>query len=128
MISKDLVNITNTTKNRLPRLSFESIKDAILGKNYELSIAVVGSSRMTKLNLIYRNKKGSTDVLSFGLEKNSGEIVFDLEKVRSKAKLHDLSFEKYFKKLFIHGLLHLKGFEHGSRMKVEELKFENNFN
>lgn len=47
--------------------------------------------------------------LKFG----SGEIFINPEKARSKAKQFDRPYENYIKFLFVHGLMHLKGHDHG---------------
>ncbi len=74
------VVLSSTLKNNffVPKffnnLPFEKIKDDILGKKYELSIVLVGKKRGRTLNKKYRNKDYATDVLSFEISKNSGEI------------------------------------------------------
>ena len=75
----------------------------------------------------YRNKKGPTNVLSFSLEKNDGEIFIDLEKVKKESKDLKTGYKKIFITLFIHSLLHLKGFDHGSKMEAQEEIFKKKF-
>jgi probable rRNA maturation factor len=116
-------HIINKTKGKLPRLPFVSIKDKILGQEYELSLGFVSSSTQRKINRIYRGKDKSTNVLSFPLSENAGEITFDLVLVRKDAPSFDMTYTTFLKYLFIHGCLHLKGFEHSSTMEKEEKKF-----
>ncbi len=116
-------NITNKTKGRLPSLPFVSIKDKILGPTYDLSVSFVGSITQRKLNSTYRGKDRTTNILSFTLSKTSGEITFDLAQVKRDAPFFDMKYSKFLKYLFIHGCLHLKGFEHSSTMEKEEKKF-----
>lgn len=87
---------------------FKKIKDDILGKEYELSLVFAKDSLMKKLNLTYRKKNKSTNVLSFSLSENEGEIF-----IRESDK-KDALF------LFIHSLLHLKGYEHCAKMEIQE--------
>lgn len=115
--------IINKTKSKLPRLPFVSIKEKILGPKYDLSVSFLGSTAQRKINRIYRNKDKTTNVLSFTLSKSSGEITFDLAQVKRDAPLFDMTYPTFLKYLFIHGLLHLKGFEHSSTMEKEEKKF-----
>jgi ssRNA-specific RNase YbeY (16S rRNA maturation enzyme) len=104
-------SITNQTKRPLPRGPFEKLKDKVVGKKYELSLVFIGNKDSHKLNLLYRGKDKPTNVLSFPLSKTSGEIFIDLS-----FKEHSVIF------LFIHGLLHLKGMQHGATMEREEKK------
>ena len=109
-------------KPRISRALLLPVKDAVLGKHYELSVAFVGAAEMRRLNRTYRGKDTSTDILSFPLSKDSGEIVFSPADIRSQAPLFGREVKNFLLFLFIHGLLHLKGMRHGSRMEHEEEK------
>ncbi|MEK7390691.1 MAG: rRNA maturation RNase YbeY [Patescibacteria group bacterium] len=113
-------SIQKTGKGKLPRLPFHRIKEKVLGRTYELSLVLVGPSRIRTLNRIYRRKDKATDILSFPLTKNSGEIFICLNQVKSRAKKISGNANNHVAFLFIHGLLHLKGLDHGSRMEREE--------
>jgi probable rRNA maturation factor len=104
-----------------------SIKDAILGTRYDLSVSFITAREQKKLNSTYRGKDSTTNVLSFPLSDISGEITFDLLKVKSDAPLFDMPYSKFLKYLFIHGCLHLKGYEHSDTMEKEERKFLKKF-
>lgn len=123
MIKEDLVTITNKTKGKLPSLPFVSMKEKILGKKYDLSVSFLSPSQQKKINKKYRGKDKTTNVLSFSLSPNSGEITFDPIQVKHDAPLFDMTYPKFLKYLFIHGCLHLKGFEHSSTMEKEEKKY-----
>lgn len=101
---------------------FLRMKDKILGKKYDLSIVFVGKSLGRKLNLKHRNKNYATDILSFTLDKETGEIFLQPEVLKRKAKEFDRKPENYLNFLVIHGLFHLKGFDHGSIMESEEAR------
>ncbi len=102
---------------------FVLIKNKILNKKYELSLVLITPQAQKKINLKYRNKNESTNILSFPLSKTSGEITMDLQKVKKDAPLFNMSYTQFFKYLFIHGCLHLKGFEHSSTMESQERKY-----
>ncbi|ETB63811.1 TPA: rRNA maturation RNase YbeY [Candidatus Nomurabacteria bacterium] len=123
MDNKEFCTIKNETKGKLPSLPFVSIKEKILGKKYDLSIIFLKEKDQKKINRKYRGKNKSTNILSFPLEKLSGEITFDPQKVKKDAPLFKMRYREFLKLLFIHGCLHLKGFEHSSRMEKEEQKF-----
>ena len=115
--------ITNKTKGKLPRLPFVSIKNKILGEQYEFGMSLLTPREQKKINLKYRGKDETTNILSFPLSDTSGEITIDPLKVKKDAPLFDMNYTQFFKYLFIHGLLHLKGFEHSSTMEKEERKY-----
>ena len=82
---------------------------------------------MRKLNRMYREKDFATDILSFPLSKKTGEIVFCMKEVAARSKLFKKTEVHFLKFLFIHGLCHLKGMTHGSRMETQEIKFRKQF-
>lgn len=122
-MKKGSFDISNKTKGKLPSLPFVEIKNKILGEDYELSIVCVSKRESQKLNKKWRDKDYPTNILSFPLSENSGEIVLQLEKVREDAPNFDMDYPNFLKFLVIHGYLHLKGFEHGSTMEKEEKKY-----
>ncbi len=119
--------ILNMTKGALPSVPFAVIKDAILGKKYELSLVFCGNKKSKELNKIYRNKDYTPNVLSFPLDKNSGEIFINPHVAKKEAVKFDKNYKDFVGFLFIHGCLHLKGMEHGSRMEKAEEKFQKKF-
>ena len=120
--------IKNTTKGKLPRLPFVNITEAILGKKYECSLVVVSSRKSRELNKTYRGKDTSTNILSFPLDEHEGEIFLDLKKARADAPLFNHQYRNFIGFLFIHALLHLKGFDHGVKMENAEKRFRKCFN
>ena len=85
-------------------------------KNHEFTILLTNNIKMKKLNLKFRNKNKITDVLSFPLKIKSknklyvGDIAISFEIInkRSKSSFFDLEFDK----MWIHGYLHLIGYDH----------------
>lgn len=115
------------TKPRVSRPFLLNIKNAVLPRDYELSVAFVDTGVMREINGRYRNKRTSTDILSFPLSPCSGEIIFSMRDIEKRAMLFKRSASNFLAFLFIHGLLHLKGYSHGSRMEREEIKFRKRF-
>lgn len=122
-MNDNFVLIKNSTKGKLPSLPFVAIKDKILGKNYELSIFCAGKILAKKINKERRGKDYVPNILSFSLAKSRGEIIFQLDEIKRGAPEFDMSYKEFTKFLFIHGLLHLKGFEHGKKMETLEKKY-----
>lgn len=123
MIDTELCTITNTTKGKLPRLPFVYMKNAILGDKYELGVSFLSPRKQKEINMKYRGIDKTTNILSFPLSETSGDITFDLIKVKKDAPLFDMTYTKFLKYLFIHGLLHLKGYDHSDIMEKQEKKF-----
>ncbi len=119
--------ITNTTKDKLPRLSFAKLTTAVLGKEYECSLVFVSPKKSRELNRNYRNKDNPTNILSFPLEKNEGEIFLDLKTSRAEAPSFDRSYTNFIAFLYIHALFHLKGYDHSAIMEKQEKKIRKLF-
>lgn len=113
-------NVKSTPK--INGVLFTSIEDKVLGKKYELSVLFAGTKLARRLNKERRGKDYATDILSFPLSDEAGEIIINPDKARKKSKEFDRSFENYLVFIFIHGLFHLKGFDHGSTMESEEAR------
>lgn len=119
------VKIINETTASFPKISFQAIKDIALGRSYRLNFIIVPPARIKRLNLVYRDKDHATDILSFPLSKNEGEIYLCQSEARKKSKEFGMTYEEYFQKLFIHGCAHLKGYDHGRKMEMFETKILN---
>lgn len=115
-----LHHIENKTNERIPRIPFRKITDYTLGPHYELSLAFVDHKRSKELNRRYRHKNSEANILSFPFTKNEGEILIDIKTVKKEAAMLKEKNRSYLTYIFIHGLVHLKGFDHGSKMEGEE--------
>lgn len=96
---------------------FAQLKKEVLGSTYDLSVAFLMPAEMRKVTKQTKNVDKISNVLSFPLSKTSGEILI----CRKAAKPYTVPY------LFIHGLLHLKGFKHGARMESAEGKLLKRF-
>src|SRR5262245_18524782 len=106
---------------------FNKMKIAVLGKDYDLSFAYIDAAKMHELNLKYRNMDKPTDILSFPLSETEGEIYICKTEAEKEMKNFDRPYENFIDFLFIHGLVHLKGYDHGSTMENIEIKFRKEF-
>lgn len=122
------LSITNTTKGKLPRLPFSKMSEAVLGKDYECSLVVVSPRKSRVLNRTYREKDNATNVLSFPLDDQEGEIFLDLETSRKDAPLFERTYKNFIGFLFIHALFHLKGYDHSPKMERGEERIRKIFN
>jgi len=89
-------------------------------KKVSLSLLLSNNKNIKRLNKNFRNKNKSTDILSFPSSKKIkiskstylGDIIISYEYLE-KPKSQDLKlFKQKVLKLFIHGFLHLLGFDH----------------
>ena len=117
---QDSFSIINKTKSKIPNLPFLGIKEDVLGKQYFLSLAFIGKKKMRELNNQYRKINKPTNILSFLLYKNEGEILICPEVVKTQTKKFGKTYPELLQFLVIHGILHLKGMEHSSTMEVLE--------
>jgi len=126
---EETLSIINKTKskNLLPFSVISKIKDEILGKKYFLSLVYLTTKEMQKINKKYRNKNKPTNVLSFCLTKNSGELLLCPSLIKTETKKFERNFTDLLGFLVIHGMLHLKGLEHSSRMEVLEEKYDKKY-
>ncbi len=105
----------------------KKLKKEILKDKYSLSVNFISPKEAKSLNEKYRNKDYTPNILSFPLSKNQGEIFICLSIVRKEAKQFSLSYQDFLKLLLIHGMLHLKGLEHGDEMDKLETKYLQKF-
>jgi probable rRNA maturation factor len=126
-MKEDKFSIINETKGKLPSLPFVQIKNKILGNKYELDLVFVSDKKIHALNRTYRKVDKPTDILSFPIDKSHGEI-FICEKIaKMKAKDFEREYNNFIAFLFIHGCVHLLGFDHGNKMEAIETKFRKIF-
>lgn len=119
-----MVDLTIRARTKIPTLPLDFLVSTILGEDYEVSIVICGEKMIRDLNKKYRGKDAPTDVLSFPLDKKSGELFLCprfIEHHLYKYDGYDLpNARTRYAFLVIHALLHLKGMEHGSTMEREE--------
>ncbi|ADG93770.1 protein of unknown function UPF0054 [Arcobacter nitrofigilis DSM 7299] len=122
-----MIDFDNQTKIDIDVSSLEIIKNELSSKDIELIL--VYNDEIQTLNKEHRNIDKATDVLSFPLEYDMpnmplGSIVISVDFVEDKAKEYNHSFLDELTLLFIHGMLHLLGYDHevdkGEHRKKEE--------
>lgn len=117
-----IVSRNSRIPNGVREFPFEKVIEKILGKKKNVSLVFIDESKMMELNNKYRKKDYSTDILSFP-NMDGGEIFISMKDVKRKSSEYDILHTSYLYFLFIHGLLHLKGMTHGSKMDIQEKKF-----
>jgi len=135
MISIDVVSEYNLWNKRIKKVNifFNSLvkffpkKYKFEKKKISLTILLSNNRNIKELNKKFRNKNKSTDVLSFPTEKKLnikkspyiGDIVISYEFMNKPKTLSNLEFKNKVIKIFIHGFLHLLGYDH---IKLKDFK------
>ena len=117
-----MIDISHTTFfNTVPSsIPFQDIAEYYLGKDYELSLVFVGTREMKKLNNTHRGKDYATNVLSFPYDEQSGEMFICPSVCKKQHKDFERDYENFIAFLYVHGLVHLKGYDHGDTMDEQE--------
>lgn len=83
-------------------------------KGTSLVLLFLGPAKMAELNLRYRRKKGPTDVLSFPAFEAGylGEVIICPAQVKKNARRFKEEFPREWRRVLVHGVLHLLGYDH----------------
>lgn len=129
----------NHTKQRVQKKLFEKllksaekklIKEKRLStkQDFCFELSLIGTSAMTKINKNFRGKNRPTDVISLSyLNKNVksgliGEIFICMPYITKQAKKIGNTLNKELQFLFIHGLLHIFGYDHKKKTDAEKME------
>ena len=126
-----MVNIINRTKYNdfeeyyplIERYYKKTLKVLELEDNYATSLIICGPVSIRRINREYRKIDKVTDVISFALLDDEetveyeddielGDIFINRNRVISQAEEYGHSVKREFVFLFVHGLLHLFGYDH----------------
>ncbi len=101
----------------------------------DVELILTDDKEIQELNRLHRQKDKPTDVLSFPLENIPGmpigSIVISIDTAKKGAEEFGHSIEDEIKLLFIHGLLHLLGYDHeidNGEMREKEKEVIEKFN
>ena len=101
----------------------KTLKTLKMKDNYAVSLIICGPVTIKRINRQYRDIDKATDVISFALLDNEetveyedvielGDIFINRDRVYSQAYDYEHSIKREFVFLFVHGLLHLLGYDH----------------
>jgi probable rRNA maturation factor len=120
----------------VPRVSefCEGILEKLSLDNWEVSIVFCSNEFIWELNNRFRGKDGPTDVLSFSQNEGAedfpmvrdgpqpvGDIVVSLEMLRETVAEFSIDPEEELKRLLIHGVLHLAGYNHSDNSPEQQM-------
>jgi probable rRNA maturation factor len=101
---------------------------------HRLTLVLSDSARLRRLNRKYRGRDRVTDVISFAMlegranpaaARELGDIYISIPRARKQARQYRVSFPEELRRLVVHGLLHLLGYDHirsgpAARMRQKE--------
>lgn len=95
----------------------------------ELSLLLTDDVEIQQLNKDFRQKDYATNVLSFPDGENNylGDIAISYDRVAEESHNDDKSFDDHFSHLFVHGCLHLMGYDHENEedaLQMESLEIK----
>lgn len=98
-----------------------------LPQNTELCISIVDDANMRQLNKEYRNIDRTTDILSFpqNIEPKNymlGDIVISYQTALRHSEKYKITIYEEFRKLLIHGILHLLGYDHKKKKDTKLMR------
>jgi probable rRNA maturation factor len=125
-VNIDLIAPSSLQAYDLETLYLPLLKKTLLATKQDLNalvdVTITNNQTIRKFNAKYRNKDMATDVLSFAFLENAkkikgqpvhlGQIIISYQKAFSQATAYGHSREREFSFLFVHGLLHLLGYNH----------------
>jgi len=128
-----MIELDNRTSLEVNKTFLNSIAKTLTDK--EIELIITSNEEIQKLNKEHRHINKSTDVLSFPYDEMPmfplGSIVISSRYVEDKARELGHQNSDELSLLFIHGLLHLLGFDHevdNGEMREEEAKLIKKFN
>jgi probable rRNA maturation factor len=101
-------------------LDLISKKTFNIKENFFFDTKFVNDTEIKKINNTYCKKNKTTDVLTFALydakksikTKLIGEIFINIDAAKRDFKKNSITYYDEIKMLFVHGVLHLLGYEH----------------
>jgi len=119
---------------RLSRLA-QTVLSEVGESSADVGLSLIGDRRMRGLNLRFRGKDRSTDVLAFAARdarapramrqpsRPLGDVVISVPTAMRQAKREQRSLDEEIVTLLVHGILHLCGYDH-ERSKGEALRMQ----
>lgn len=113
------LEINNATKDKINTKILKAAAKVVSQKmkinQQTVSVAFVSQTKIKELNKRYRGSKRVTDILSFsGNGSNLGELIICYPQIKRQAKERRQRIDDELVFIFIHGMLHLAGYDDGT--------------
>ena len=90
-----------------------------------LNLVISDDIHLNALKKEYFNQDHFTDIITFNLEDKGnpieGEIYISMDRIEDNSNTFSTSLENEFKRIFIHGLLHLCGYDDQTKNEKEHM-------
>ncbi|MDP3970147.1 MAG: rRNA maturation RNase YbeY [bacterium] len=97
-------------------------KNLRFSETFSVSVVLVGAKTMQEMNLKYRKVNAVTDVLSFPYNDEEGEVVICYQQAVKQAVEKQTPVIKELLWLLIHGILHLRGYDHETAIDAKVMR------
>lgn len=123
------ITIINKTKTKINKNSLLKLVKKLsreLKFKDGLSFLFCSDTFCKKINKKFLGRDGTTDVISFPINENGylGDVLINLKQIKRQAKRLKISYNEELKRIVIHGILHLLGYDHekdnGEMEKLQE--------
>lgn len=138
-LSEENDNLSSETNKLLEEIYQALIEKEGLGQEAEVSLLLTNNEEIQELNRDYRNLDQATDVLSFPIYEREeieallkdqegpelillGDIIISMERAGEQALEYGHSLKREVAYLFVHGLLHLLGYDHLEEDEKKEMR------
>ena len=88
------------------------------------TLRIVGEREGRRLNSTFRKKNRATNVLSFPYAKDEGDVILCHPVVVREARAQGKTRAAHYAHLVMHGLLHLRGYDHEKKREAERMARE----
>ncbi|MDY6935452.1 MAG: rRNA maturation RNase YbeY [Spirochaetota bacterium] len=122
--------LANKLKERDVKYILKRICKELNISNIDLTLIITDNNYIQGINSEYRNEDKPTDVITFvyndppfpeiGLkDRYIGDIFLSLEMAEQQAEEYNVNLEDELKRLLVHGILHLVGYDHETSKEDE---------
>ncbi|EET21655.1 conserved hypothetical protein [Francisella philomiragia subsp. philomiragia ATCC 25015] len=132
------LNVINDDEHPIPNQDllekcFALVADKHNISQAEVNLSIVSNQEIQQINKQFRHKDKPTNIISFEFEKPEGlpediadnfwgDIVIAPEVLKKEAKEQNKNLDDHWQHIFIHGLLHLLGYDHIDDIEAEEME------
>ncbi|AJI55130.1 putative rRNA maturation factor YbeY [Francisella philomiragia] len=132
------LNVINDDEHPIPNQDLLEKCFALVANKHnisqaEVNVSIVSNQEIQQINEQFRHKDKPTNIISFEFEKPEGlpediaanfwgDIVIAPEVLKKEAKEQNKNLDDHWQHIFIHGLLHLLGYDHIDDIEAEEME------
>lgn len=132
VFDNEVENFENNYEQDFTAIIEQALKTLGIEDDVEVSCVLVDDERIHEINREYRHIDRSTDVISFAMEDNDqfyvegmprtlGDIFISVDHAKKQAEEYGHSLRREMCFLFIHGILHLLGYDHMTDEQEKEM-------